>query len=433
MSAINHQRPRVETSWRPESPQAQTPPRLRGPGATSLAALKLRQLQRRLAELAAQNRALRAAAASHTSETKFRQVIDASPVPLSVDDMKGTIEYLNRKFEEKFGYSHRELPTSAAWFARAYPNAAYRRHVAEQWRACLKRGLSAGREVGPIEVEVTCKDGSLRRVEFVGTLLGNRLLIAANDLTERERLEKQILEISEQERERIGQDLHDGVCQVLSGIKFRTTLLQQKLQGKAPAEAQEAGSIEALLNGAIQQARNLARGLHPVALEAQGLMSALQELAGSVADVYGVSCRCEFRRSVLVHDHLVATHLYRIAQEAINNAIRHGRAGRILMRLTGRKDQLALTIQDNGVGFPAKPKRKGGLGLHLMNYRARAMGASIDVRRGPGGGTRVTCQLRRPVGVKSELPQFQIRTQLQIPAKPCAAPQCPPRLRPRPF
>ncbi|HYG36329.1 MAG TPA: PAS domain-containing protein, partial [Clostridia bacterium] len=104
----------------------------------------VRELRRRVAMLEAENRSLRAGEALRTSETKFRQVIDASPVPLSVDDMKGTIEYINRKFEEKFGYSHQEIPTSAAWFARAYPNPAYRRVVARQWKAFLKRGLNAG-------------------------------------------------------------------------------------------------------------------------------------------------------------------------------------------------------------------------------------------------------------------------------------------------
>jgi len=331
-----------------------------------------------------------------SSEDWFRQVIDASPVPLSVDDMKGTIEYINRKFVEKFGYTHAEVPTSAAWFARAYPNPAYRRHVGEEWKACLQRGLSAGKEVGPLEVTVTCKDGTLRRVEFVGTRLGSRLLIAANDLTERKRLEEQILVISEQEQERIGQDLHDGLCQLLSGIKFKTTLLEQKLLAKAPDEAREARALESLLNLAIQQARNMAHGLHPVRLEARGLMSALEDLAGSVESVYGIECICRFRQPVLVHDHHVAAHLYRIAQEAINNAIRHGQASRIWLRLVSHHDRLTLSVRDNGSGFPDKPKKKSGLGLALMNYRARSIGAALKVRSRPRRGTLVNCWLRIP-------------------------------------
>ena len=331
-----------------------------------------------------------------SSEADFRQVIDASPVPLSVDDMKGTIEYINRKFVEQFGYSHKEVPTSGAWFMRAYPNPEYRRQVAREWRACLKRGLVAGKEVGPLEVEVTCKDGSLRRVEFVGTLVGHRLLIAAKDLTERKRLEKQILEISEREQERIGQDLHDGLCQLLSGIKFKTTLLEQKLERRGLTEAREARGLERLLNTAIDQARNIARGLHPVDLEARGLMSALEELAATVSSVYSLSCVCEHRPAVLVHDHVAASHLYRIAQEAINNAIKHGQASTIRIRLVAAQDRLSLTVRDNGIGLPARPKGKRGMGLSLMNYRARTIGAALTIQSGPSGGTVVKCSLRNP-------------------------------------
>ena len=331
-----------------------------------------------------------------SNEASFRQVIDASPVPLSVDDMKGTIEYINRKFVEQFGYAHKEVPTSGAWFLRAYPNPAYRRQVAREWRACLARGLEAGREVGPLEVEVTCKDGSLRRVEFVGTLVGHRLLMAAKDLTERKRLEKQILEISEQEQERIGQDLHDGLCQLLSGIKFKTTLLEQKLADRGLAEAREASALERLLNTAIDQARSIARGLHPVDLEARGLSSALEELAATVSSVYGISCLCERGKPVLVHDHVAARHLYRIAQEAMANAIKHGQATRVRLRLTAPGDRLVLTVRDNGTGLPSQPKGRRGMGLPLMHYRARTIGAALTVRPNPAGGAVVTCSLRNP-------------------------------------
>lgn len=363
------------------------------PGRPPADPTRLQKLEQQVAALEAENRALRAGEAS---EAKFRQVIDASPVPLSVDDMRGTIEYINQKFVQKFGYSHAEVPTSAAWFAHAYPNPAYRREVAVQWKAFMNQGLRGFQEVGPLEVEVTCKDGSRRRVEFVGTRVGHRLLIAANDLTERRRLEKQILEISEQEQERIGQDLHDGLCQLLSGIKFKTTLLEQKLQAKAPVEARDARAIEGLLNSAIERARNIARGLHPVELEARGLMSALEELAAHAAGDYGIPCVCRFRKPVFIHDHTLARHLYRIAQEAISNAAKHSQARRIQVWLTANSEWLVLTVRDNGVGLPARLKRKIGMGLPLMQYRARTIGATLELRSRPGGGTTVTCRLRHP-------------------------------------
>lgn len=369
-------------------------PAARGLARPSGAAALARHLRRAVAALQAENRALRAGRLRHAEDTRFRQVIDASPVPLSVDDLKGNIIYLNKNFEEKFGYSHAELPTSAAWFAHAYPNAEYRRQVAVQWKNVLQKGLRAGRKVGPLEVEVTCKDGSRRQIEFYGNLVGDHLLLAAIDNTERERLEKEIIEISEQERERIGQDLHDGLCQLLSGIKFKTTLLEQRLHAKAAEEAWEARSIESLLNSAIEQARNIARGLHPVDIGARGLMSALEELTGSVSSVYGVRCVCEFHNPVLIHDHGLATHLYRIAQEAITNAIKHGQARKISVRLGGRRGRFTLAIQDNGSGFPLRPRRKTGLGLHLMNYRARAIGATLEIRPASPAGTVVTCRFQ---------------------------------------
>jgi signal transduction histidine kinase len=214
-------------------------------------------------------------------------------------------------------------------------------------------------------------------------------------LRERERLERQILEISGQERERIGQDLHDGLCQHLSGIKFKISLLEQKLQAQGRPEAEDARGMEELLNGAIQEARNVARGLHSLALEGRSLRSALEELAGSIRNLHGVACVCRFRHPVRVRDQVVATHLYRIAQEALNNAVRHGHATRIAIRLAGGRDGLTLTIRDNGCGFPSRPKRRTGLGLNLMSYRARAVGASLEVRPGRSAGTVVTCRLPR--------------------------------------
>jgi signal transduction histidine kinase len=200
----------------------------------------------------------------------------------------------------------------------------------------------------------------------------------------------------QRERERIGQDLHDGLCQFLSGIKFKATLLEEKLNGKAPREARGAAAIESLVNDAIQQARNIARGLQPVGLEARGLMSALQALAASTTELFGVNCTCRCQRPVLVHDHPAATHLYRIAQEAINNALRHGQPSRILVRLSGNRERLTLTIQDDGGGFPSRRKNRSGMGLSLMQYRARSLGGTLQVGAAARvGGTIVKCLVPR--------------------------------------
>ena len=216
-----------------------------------------------------------------------------------------------------------------------------------------------------------------------------------NQIRERRKLESLVLSISEREQQRIGQDLHDGLCQQLTGVKFKNRILQQKLSDRNAPEAADAAEIESLLSDAIQQARNQALGLHPVRLEADGLKTALHELAASIRTVFGVECECAVQDSLGVDDHDVAIHFYRIAQEAISNAIKHGKAGRIHLQLAENNGMLVLNIQDNGVGISPSSPRRNGMGLHIMNYRARTLGAELSVRPGDGGGTLVSCSLKQ--------------------------------------
>jgi signal transduction histidine kinase len=214
---------------------------------------------------------------------------------------------------------------------------------------------------------------------------------AIRDITERKRLEKTILEISSREQRRIGQDLHDGLGQHLTGIAFMSKVQEQKLLEKNLPEAVEAAKIVNLVNQAIHKTRELARGLLPVVADAQGLMSALEQWAGEVEDLFAVTCRFQCLAPVLIHDDTMATHLYYIAQEAVNNAIKHGHARQIVIRLTAVAHQGTLTIQDDGCGIGNIVPGTKGVGLHLMNYRARMVGGSLEVHRVKTGGTMVTC------------------------------------------
>ena len=146
------------------------------------------------------------------------------------------------------------------------------------------------------------------------------------DITERKRLEQAILEISAREQRRIGQDLHDGLGQHLTGIAFMSKVQEQKLAEKGLPDAVDAAKIVRLVNEAINKTRELSRGLLPVVSESRGLMSALQQWAGEVQDLFGISCTFLCIEPVLIHDDAVATHLYHIAQEAVNNAIKHAKA-----------------------------------------------------------------------------------------------------------
>ncbi len=204
-------------------------------------------------------------------------------------------------------------------------------------------------------------------------------------------LEKNILEISAREQRRIGQDLHDGLGQHLTGIAFMSKVLAERLSDKGDAEASEARKIVKLVNEAIQKTRELAHGLLPVVSESHGLMSALQQLASEVEDVFHIECRLECEPPVMIHDVTVATHLYHVAQEAVSNAFRHGRAQRIAICLSAKNGSGELAIEDDGIGIAEITPSQRGMGLAIMSHRARIIGGAIQVRSEANRGTRIVC------------------------------------------
>jgi signal transduction histidine kinase len=186
--------------------------------------------------------------------------------------------------------------------------------------------------------------------------------------------------------------------QHLTGIAFLAKVQEQTLAAKGLAETAAATKIVKLVNEAIHKTRELSRGLHPVLSEPNGLMMALQQLAGEVEDVFHVQCWFQTDGEFLIHDENVATHLFRIAQEAVNNAVKHAKPESIRIVLATRNGGGSLTISDNGRGTPAKLSGQKGMGLHIMNYRATMIGGSLDVQPRVGGGTMVTCIFPLPSG-----------------------------------
>ena len=217
-----------------------------------------------------------------------------------------------------------------------------------------------------------------------------------NEMADRQRLERQVLESVEREQERIGQDLHDGLCQLLAGIKFKAASLRTQLEQQGLGQVDQTRDIENLVNEAIRQGYGLARGLNPVKLAGHGLALALKDLAASVTAAFGVDCACEFGAPAAIGDQTIAHHLYRIAQEAIHNAIKHGRAKAITVTLRGPEGHVILTIQDDGLGLPSHAGLRTGMGLKNMEARARMIGASLQIRARESSGTEVTCLLRSP-------------------------------------
>jgi signal transduction histidine kinase len=219
-------------------------------------------------------------------------------------------------------------------------------------------------------------------------------LIILRDITDRKRLEKEILEISDREQRRLGQDLHDGLCQELAGIELMSQALEQKIAGRSRSDAARAGEIAGHVREAIRQTRLLARGLSPLMLESEGLMSALQELALNTGKMFRVDCRFECGASVLVRDQATATHLFRIAQEAVSNALKHGKAEQITIRLGQQGGgPIRLVIEDSGPGFPDPLPAGRGMGLRIMESRAGMIGGTLATGNRPQGGARVACEV----------------------------------------
>ena len=268
-------------------------------------------------------------------------------------------------------------------------------------RTHLQRALSVVEsEGGTVECDlrIVRPDGAVRFVRILGepsvksggqirTLVGT-----LQDVTERKELEQQVLEVSENEQRRIGEDLHDDLCQHLAGIEFMNQALHDRLLPHRPEDAELAKNLGDLVRDAIQRTRGLARGLSPVQLESRGLPAALADLVVNVQRLFQIECVFHASADVKLANITTATHIYRIAQEAINNALRHGKATRIEIELQRQGDLAALHIRDDGIGFTGQGEsHTKGMGLRIMHHRASMIGASLQVMAGPERGVVVSC------------------------------------------
>lgn len=222
----------------------------------------------------------------------------------------------------------------------------------------------------------------------------HRTAALTNEMAERQRLERELLKISEREQRRIGHDLHDSLCQHLTGTALAGQVLEEKLAARGLSEAADAKKVVELIEDGISLSRKLAKGLHPIELEAEGLMQALDELAVTTSELFKVTCRFECESPVLIRDASTSVHLYRIAQEAISNAIKHGKARNIVIGFETEDDGITLRVKDDGVGLPNPLPERSGMGLRIMAHRAGMIGATFTARHDKSGGTTVACVLR---------------------------------------
>ncbi len=383
-------------------------------------ALASRRIRRRA-------RRTRAEQALRESEAKARAVLETTVNGIITIDAHGIIESFNQAAEAIFGHKEKEVVGENISVLMPEPYRSEHDSYLTSYRETGRRKIiGIGREV-----EGRRRDGSVFPMDLAVSevqLNGRRIFTGiVRDISERRRLEREVLEVSEEERRRIGQDLHDNLGQQLTGIGLLSRGLAHRLAAREASEAEDAAEIERLVKEADEQARGLARGLVPVDLEAKGLADALRRLAGQAEHLYDV--RCSFREvgAAAVYDNTAATHLYRIAQEAVTNAARHGKASHIAVMLASGKERLRLRIKDDGVGFPEEEtitheSQVGGMGVRTMHHRARMIGATLDIQSTPGEGTTVTCTMRPD---RTGAPRPQGGSTLRGGSVPGARPQAP--------
>jgi PAS domain S-box-containing protein len=322
--------------------------------------------------------------------------IEASPDGVLLVGSDGNIISFNRRFtelwripksilakrsdKEALDYAKNQLANPREFIRRVAYLYKHPREKSEE-EILLKDGRTFDRYSTPVK---GLRGNYLGRVWFFRDI--TRRKKAESEL---QRLENAILESTEMEQRRIGQDLHDSLGQHLTGVSFLSHALQQKLVEKAFPESKEAGRITDLIDQATQKIRQITRGLYPV-LDSQGLVFALQSLAENTTDLFRIPCRFQSKTPVPRLDPTTESHLYRIAQEAVTNAIKHAKAKNVWIKLSA-KDKLVLSVRDNGVGLPKRRPLSKGMGLHIMTYRASKIGGAVEIKRARPRGTRVLC------------------------------------------
>lgn len=340
------------------------------------------------------------------SEERNRGIVETAVNAIITINEDGLIESVNSATERMFGWSKAEMLGRNVSMLMPGP---YR----DQHNAYIQRYLRTGERkiigIGRETVAVR-KDGSVFPVDLsvgeVPLAQGRVFTGIIRDITERKELEQKILELSEEEQRRIGQDIHDDLCQQLAAIGCLAQVVHQKLRQTGSEHAASMSEIVHLVSQANARAREMSRGLVPVVLESEGLMSALGELANGTEKIFRVSCRFWCDRPVLVRDNKTAVQLYRIAQEAVGNAIKHSHADRIEIQLSAADGRLSLRIRDNGVGIPDhSPGRGTGLGLLTMTHRAKMLGGRLAVGPDALGGTEVVCDVPLPESAAKPSPR----------------------------
>ena len=332
------------------------------------------------------------------SEVRLRAMLNTATDAIITVDQRGIITGVNPATERMFGYTQDELVGQNVKILMPSPfKDEHDGYIARFLETGEARIIGIGREVVGRH-----KDGSTFPVSLAVSNVDHLRLFTGiiRDISERKKLQRDVLHIAEDEQRRIGQDLHDSTQQELAGMGLLAQTLLDNLS-KEPGELEAAGAprpselVTKIVDGIArthQEVQAISRGLVPIRLGAQGLMDALRELASRTDDLEGVTCAFKCEQPVEIADSLTATHLYRIAQEATTNALKHGHPEHILIALESEDGQAILQVADDGVGFDSTQENEG-MGLKTMLYRASLIAASVTVKPVEAGGTLVTCRV----------------------------------------
>jgi two-component system sensor kinase FixL len=346
------------------------------------------RLEQRVAE--------RAAELQH-SEEQIRAILDATADAVVTIDILGRIATFNRAAERIFGYAANEvIGENVTVLIPPQERVGRYGYKATATRSYASRLIGRSHEISGRR-----KDGSTFPIQLsVNSVEGRDLFVGvARDMTEHKALQKEIIDVAMLEQRRIGQELHDGTQQELTGLGLLAASLAESLsRNNAATASQVAARVARGIELCNQRVRSLARGMVPVPIDREGLMTALAELARQTTEIHGIPCGFECPSPVELDNDNEATHLYRIAQEAVSNATRHAKASAIWVRLEQVDGRLILEVQDTGIGLQAAAKSGKGVGLRLMEHRCSMIGGNFAIDPRPDGGTCIVCSVLRPEG-----------------------------------
>jgi len=332
------------------------------------------------------------------SEARARSILRTTVDAIITIDRHAQVRTFNKAAEDLFLFKASEVIGKNVNILMPQP---YRRehddYIENYHQTGNKKIIGIGREVTGLRKDGTTFPMYLAVSEV--NVNGQRLYTGiVRDITEQRRLEQEVLRISEHERHRIGQDLHDGLGQMLTGISLINRNIASSLKDENHPLADEVSDITNLVKEADEYARSLSRGLIPVEFEGQGLKAALERMMKNAEKLFNITCRFDAPDNIYFEDSTNLTHLYRIVQEATSNAVKHGNASEVDISIKNYDERLVIKIEDNGTGFSDDWEKDRGLGVRIMQFRSRLIGANLEIKNGKKLGGAAIIVTMYPIG-----------------------------------